>query len=37
MYDISRSGLESWFQDNIPFALEEYGLDTGALTILFLV
>ena len=27
IYDISRSGLESWFQDNIPFELEQYGLD----------
>ena len=26
LYDISRSGLESWFQDNIPYALEQYGL-----------
>ncbi len=29
MYDISRSGLESWFQDNIPYALEQYGLPTN--------
>jgi hypothetical protein len=26
MYDISKSGLENWFQDNIPYALERYGL-----------
>ena len=26
LYDISKQGLESWFQDNIPFALEPYGL-----------
>ena len=26
MYDISKNGLETWFQDNIPYALEEYGL-----------
>ena len=26
MYDISKTGLESWFQDNIPYALEEHGL-----------
>ena len=26
LYDISKQGLESWFQDNIPFALEQYGL-----------
>ena len=29
MYDIGKTGLESWFQDNIPFELEQYGLDTS--------
>jgi len=29
LYDIGKTGLESWFQDNIPFALEQYGLDTS--------
>jgi hypothetical protein len=29
MYDIGKTGLESWFQDNIPYALEPYGLDTS--------
>ena len=28
LYDIGKSGLESWFQDNIPYALENYGLPT---------
>ena len=26
LYDIGKTGLESWFQDNIPYALEAYGL-----------
>ena len=26
LYDISKQGMESWFQDNIPFALEQYGV-----------
>ena len=26
LYDIGKTGLESWFQDNIPYALEPYGL-----------
>jgi len=29
LYDIGKTGLESWFQDNIPFQLEQYGLDTS--------
>ena len=29
LYDIGKTGLESWFQDNIPFELEQYGLDTS--------
>ena len=26
LYDIGKTGLESWFQDNIPYALEQHGL-----------
>ena len=29
LYDIGKTGLESWFQDNIPHDLEEYGLLPG--------
>tara|TARA_R110000782_G_scaffold99325_1_gene185015 strand:- start:190 stop:1278 length:1089 start_codon:yes stop_codon:yes gene_type:complete len=29
LYDIGKTGLESWFQDNIPYALEQYGLPSG--------
>ena len=29
LLDISRAGLESWFQDNIPFELEAYGLESS--------
>lgn len=28
-YEISKNGLELWFQENIPYALETYGLPTG--------
>lgn len=26
LYDIGKQGMESWFQDNIPFTLEQYGM-----------
>lgn len=26
LYDISMQGMENWFDENIPFALEQYGL-----------
>ena len=26
LYDIGKTGLESWFQDNIPYTLEAYGV-----------
>lgn len=26
LYDIGKTGLETWFQDNIPYTLEKYGL-----------
>lgn len=29
LYDIGKTGLESWFQDNIPYELEQYGLPPG--------
>jgi len=26
LYDIGKQGMETWFQDNIPFTLEQYGM-----------
>ena len=29
LYDIGKQGMESWFQDNIPFELEKYGVPSS--------
>ncbi len=29
LYDIGKQGMESWFQDNIPFTLEQYGMPSS--------